>query len=312
MDEGNKPPTLSKLGVRMSEWSRRVEGLLRLGPDKDAVLGLIRRATDGRSHIIVSSVGHFSSAGRYLAQLVNSLTSSSAFYVEPHELMYYVAPYNEGREADALLVSTPGGTNDLYLLLDQLTLTGHRVALISEPLPEIIKRRFSGIDAAEVPWNDMGALRLLALLAYSVSSIGRRELHVRTRRILDECLSLASVADELVERYDRELGVIGEALSEPYVVTYTPTLEPAAELVALGLSRGPAVAVELQRAYLYVGRVFSKVLAFTTDVEAHVLRYYLNKVVERGGSVGEVRLRTDPLTAPLYALLLVYYAAAVR
>ncbi len=284
---------------------------MRLDPDKDLVLELIKRATEGRRHLVVSSVGQFGSAGRYLAHLVNSLTGSSAFYVEPHELMYYVAPYDESREVDVLLVSTPGGTSDLYMLLDQLTLTGHRVSLVSEPLPEVFKRRFGGVDAVEVSWNGMGLLRLLALLAYSVSSIGRAELRARARRIREECLSLVEVADELVERYGEELEVIREALSEPYVVTYTPTLEPAAELVALGLSKGLAVVAGLQRAYLYVGRLFSKVLAFTTDVEAHVLRYYLNRVVERGGRVGEVRLRTDPLTAPLYALLLVYYAAEV-
>ncbi len=296
----------------MSEWSRMVGESLELGPDKDTVLELVRRSTDGRRQVIVSSVGVFGSAGRYLTYLLNSLTGVSAFYVEPHELMYYVVPYDEGREIDVLLVVTPGGANDLYMLLDQLILTGHRVALVSEPLPEVIKRRLGGVDAVEVSWSSMGLLKLLVLLAYSVSSVGRRELHARARRIREECLSLAEVADELVERYDEELRVIREALSEPYVVTYTPTLEPAAELVASGLSKGLAVVAGVQRAYLYVGKIFSKVLAFTTDVEVHALRYHLNRVIERGATVSEVRLRTDPLTAPLYALLLVYHAAAVK
>lgn len=292
----------------MSEWSRTVRESLKLDPDKDVVLDLVRRATDGRKHVIVSSVGIFRSVGKYFAQLMNSLSSVSAFYVEPHELTYYVAPYDEGREADVLVISTPEGLNDLYILLDQLTLTGHRVVLVSEPLPEVIRLRFGGLERAEVAWGDMGLLRLLAILAHTASSLGRRDLQVRTRKIREECLSLGDVADDLVDRYGRELKVIREALSEPYLVAYTPTLEPAAELASLVLSRGATVMAEVPVVHLYVGRVSSKVLAFTTDVEAYSVRYHFNRIVEKGGTIGEVRLKTDPLTAPLYAVLLLYYA----
>lgn len=296
-------------GVKMSRWSQVVKESLELDPDKDVVLELVRRATDGRRYIIVSSVGLFRSVGRYFTHLLNSLSSVSAFYVEPHELTYYIAPYDEGREIDVLIVSTPEGLNDLYILLDQLVLTGHRVTLISEPLPEIIKLRFRGVERTEVAWGSMGLLKLLSILAYTASSLGRRDLHVRTKKIKEESLSLAEVADDLVERYSRELKMIKEALSEPYLITYTPTLEPVAELASLELSRGLAVMVNIPAVHLYVGKVFNKVLAFTTDVEAYTVRYYFNRIVEKGGTIGEVRLKTDPLTAPLYALLLLYYAS---
>ncbi|MEM2195673.1 MAG: hypothetical protein QW290_01135 [Sulfolobales archaeon] len=296
--------------VMKSEWGRVVKESLNLDREKELVLDLVRKVLDGRRHAIVSSVGLFRSVGRYFTQLVNSLTSVSAFYVEPHELTYYIAPYDEGREVDVLIVSTPDGANDLYVLLDQLTLTGHRVALISEPLPEVLKQRFAWVERAEISWGSMGLLKLLSLLAYTASSLSKQELQVRTKRIKEECLTLAEVADDLIERYDRELKAVREALSEPYLITYTPTLEPAAELASLALSKSVAIAVEVPVSYLYVGKISSKVLAFTTDVEVYTVRYYFNKIVEKGGTISEVRLRTDPLTAPLYALLLLYYVAA--
>ncbi|MEM2006687.1 MAG: hypothetical protein QW154_03540 [Sulfolobales archaeon] len=296
----------------VSEWSRLVRESLKLDLDKDVVLELVRRVIDGREYVIVSSVGLFKSVGRYFTHLLNSLTGVNAFYLEPHELTYYVAPYDEGRETDVLVVTTPEGVNDLYILLDQLTLTGHRVALITEPLPEAVKHRFDWVERAEVAWNRMGLLKLLCLLAYTASSLGRKEIQVRTRKIKEECLSLAEVADDLVERYDRELKSIREALSEPYLITYTPTLEPAAELASLVLSKSIAVTVGIPISHLYVGKFSSKVLAFTSDVEVYTIRYYFNKIVEKGGTINEVRLRTDPLTAPLYALLLLYYTASGR
>lgn len=296
----------------MSEWSRTVREVLRLDPDKDAVLELAKRATDGRKQIVVSSVGLFRSVGRYFTHLMNSLSSVNTYYIDPHELAYYIAPYDEGREMDILLLSTPEGLNDLYILLEQLTLTGHRVALVSDPLPDIVKRRFSEVDRVEIAWGDMGLLKLTSILAYTAAGLGRKELHIRTEKIREESLTLADVADDLVENYSEELVVVREVFKEPYIVTYTPTLEPAAELVAVGSSGSRAVAVEIPSAHLYVGRVSSKVLAFTTDVEVYTVRYYLNKIAEKGGRVVEVKMRTDPLTAPLYALLLLYYATRMR
>ncbi|MCX8184180.1 MAG: hypothetical protein N3E43_00235 [Sulfolobales archaeon] len=286
-----------------------VRKTLMLDPDKDVVLDFVKRVTDGRGSIIVSSVGLFRSIGRYFAQSMNSLSDMSVFYVEPYELTYYVAPYDEGRELDVLLFSTPEGLNDLYVLLDQLVLTGHRVSLISEPLPEILKRKYEGVDRVEIELGEMGLLKLLSILTYVTSSLSRRDLRRRADKIKEECLSLAEVADEFIERYEREIKTVREALSEFYVVTYTPTLEPAAEMFSLGLSDGRALMADISTVYFYVGRVSSKILAFTTDVEVYTYRYYFNRVVEKGGRVEEVRLKTDPLTAPLYALMLLYYVS---
>ncbi|MCS7100013.1 MAG: hypothetical protein RMH84_01910 [Sulfolobales archaeon] len=293
----------------MSAWSDTIRRTLKLDPDKDLVLDLVKRLVEGRGSVIVSSAGLYRGIGKYFAHLMNSLTSVSVFYVEPYELAYYVAPYYEGRELDVLLISTSEGLNDLYVLLDQLSLTGHRVSLISEPLPEVLKRRYEDLSRVEIKLDNMGLLKVLSVLAYAASKLSRRDLQKRADRIRDECLSLADVADELVERYERELKAIREALSEPYIVTYTPTLEPAAEAVSLRMSCGRAYMTGIPTVHLYVGSLFNKVLAFTTDVEVHSYRYYFNKVVERGGRIEEVRFRTDPLTAPLYAVMLIYYAA---
>lgn len=291
----------------MSSWSKLVEGELRLLPEAESVLGVVRRFSESGRNIIVSSVGVFRSAGKYLAHLVNSLSGINAFYVQPHELMYYVAPYNEGRELDILLVATPGGLSDLYLLLDQLVLTGHRVALVTEPLPESMRVRFGSVELAEVQLGRMGLLKLLASLAYSVSKVARGELRRRADRVAGECLSLAQVADELVEMYSEELKAIRGVFLEPHIVTYTPTMEPVAEMVSLGYGKSLAIMADISSAHLYVDRFARKVLLFTTDVEVYTVRYYLTKIAERGGKVVEVRVRTDPLTAPLYALLLLYY-----
>lgn len=291
----------------MSSWSKLVEGELKLLPDADSVLAVVRRFSEGGRSIIVSSVGVFKSAGKYLAQLMNSLSGINAFYVQPHELMYYVAPYDESRELDIILVATPGGLSDLYLLLDQLVLTGHRVALVTEPLPESMKVRFGSIELAEVQPGRMGLLKLLASLAYSASKVAKGELRRRAERVASECLSLAQVADELVEMYSEELKAIKGVFIEPHIVTYTPSMEPAAEMVSLGFGKSLAIMADISSAYLYVDRFARKVLLFTTDVEVYTVRYYLTKIAERGGKVVDVRIKTDPLTAPLYALLLLYY-----
>lgn len=291
----------------MDSWSELVERELRFQPDADSVLKIFRRLSEGGRSIIVSSVGTFKSAGKYLAHLMNSLSRVSTFYVQPHELMYYVAPYDEGREPDILLVATPGGVNDLYLLLDQLVLTGHRVALVTEPLPEFMKLKYGSVDLAEVPLGRMGLLKLLAVLAYSASRVAKEELSRRAERIASECLSIGQVADELVEMYREELKAIKDVFLEPHIVTYTPTMEPAAEMVSLGYGKSLAIMADISSAHLYVDRFARKVIAFTTDVEIYTVRYYLSKIAEKGGKTSEVRIRTDPLTAPLYALLLLYY-----
>lgn len=268
---------------------------------------ILRKAIEDRRYVLVTSTGVFKGLGKYLAQLVNSLTSSSAYYVEPYELTYYIAPYDESREMDAVVTATPDGYSDLYILLDQLVLTGHRVTVLSGALPEQLRGRFSHVDIVEVPWDELGLLKLAQLVAYSVASLSRGDLRRRARRVLDECTSLHVVADELVERYREELGTLRSTLVRPHVVTYTPTMEVAAQLLAYGSDRSLAVLADLPSVHAYLRRVSKDVVAFTTDVEVYSLRYHLNRVVELGGRVVELRLRTDPLTAPLYALILVYY-----
>jgi len=77
--------------------------------------------------------------------------------------------------------------------------------------------------------------------------------------------------------------------------------------VSLGYGKSLAIMADISSAHLYVDRFARKVIAFTTDVEIYTVRYYLSKIAEKGGKTSEVRIRTDPLTAPLYALLLLYY-----
>jgi hypothetical protein len=291
-------------GVQVLE---RVKGSLSTQQKLEESSQVLRRAIEGRRYVLVTSTGVFRGLGRYLAQLVNSLTSSNAYYVEPYELTYYIAPYDENREVDVLVTATPDGFPDLYILLDQLVLTGHRVTVLSGTLPEQLKSRFSYVDAVEVPWDELGLLRLVQLLAYSVASLGRRDLQRRVRRVLDECTSLHTVVEELVERYEEELDALRSALVRPHVVTYTPTMEVAAQLLVYGSDRSLAVLADPPSVHTYLRRVSRDVVAFTTDVEVYSLRYHLGRVAELGGRVVELRLRTDPLTAPLYALILVYY-----
>jgi len=285
----------------------RIRGSLSSQQELEESSQVLRRAIEGRRYVLVTSTGMFRGLGRYLAQLVNSLTSSSAYYVEPYELTYYIAPYDESREAEVVATATPDGYSDLYLLLDQLVLTGHRVTVLSGDLPEQIKSRFSYVDSLEVLWDELGLLRLAQLVAYSVASLSRGDLRRRARRVLDECTSLHVVADDLVERYREELDALRSTLVRPHVVTYTPTMEVAAQLLAYGSDRSLAVLADLPSVHAYLRRVSKDVVAFTTDVEVYSLRYHLSKVAELGGRVVELRLRTDPLTAPLYALILVYY-----
>jgi hypothetical protein len=291
-------------GVQVLE---RVKGSLSTQQKLEESSQVLRRAIEGRRYVLVTSTGMFRGLGRYLAQLVNSLTSSNAYYVEPYELTYYIAPYDENREVDVLVTATPDGFPDLYILLDQLVLTGHRVTVLSGTLPEQLKSRFSYVDAVEVPWDELGLLRLVQLLAYSVASLGRRDLQRRVRRVLDECTSLHTVVEELVERYKEELDALRSTLVRPHVVTYTPTMEVAAQLLVYGSDRSLAVLADPPSVHTYLRRVSRDVVAFTTDVEVYSLRYHLGRVAELGGRVVELRLRTDPLTAPLYALILVYY-----
>jgi len=285
----------------------RIRSSLSSQQELEASSQILRRAIEGRRYVLVTSTGMFRGLGRYLAQLVNSLTSSSTYYVEPYELTYYIAPYDESREVDVIATATPDGYSDLYILLDQLVLTGHRVTVISGNLPEQLKGRFSYVDLVEVPWNELGLLRLAQLVAYSVASLSRGDLRRRARRVLDECTSLHIVVEDLVERYREELNTLRSILVRPHVVTYTPTMEVAAQLLAYGSDRSLAVVADLPSVHAYLRRVSKDVVAFTTDVEVYSLRYHLNKIAELGGRVVELRLRTDPLTAPLYALILVYY-----
>lgn len=254
--------------------------------------------------VIVTSAGPYVGQSTYAASVMSSL-GINAVAVDDLMLNYYVAPYDEGREKPVIVFMSPAGITELNILLDQLRWTGHRIAVAAPtPLPEVIRAKLSGVSfidlgPSEGPW----LLASLVSIALAGSEAGKGP-EVRRSRVSEEALTLEEVVDDLISHYEGVLGRLASFVREPHIVTATPTLWAVAEALAYSRSLRARRLLVRPSAVSEVVRFMNRVLVIQTDVEEYSLRHIKSLSLTAATKFAELRLRTDPLTAPLYGLIL--------
>ncbi len=224
---------------------------------------------------------------------------------------YHIAPYTE--DTRVILFAEKGVENSVIRLVDTVYYTGNKLLIISPPPAEYIRKRLKNTILIEAPGEDtILAETLLAVRAgYSVALKykGREDRELRFNRLRIEVADFSSIIDELKTIYSIELDTIKTSIEHIDLITYTPTMEPVAHrLQALIASKtgNPPPIVDITRALRLLEDLKIKtMLLFSTSVEEYSVRELLFRSRAKRIEVIELKIKTDPLTAPVYGLLLV-------
>ncbi len=247
--------------------------------------------------------GPYVSPAQHASLTYSSLTGRWRSWVHPQELMYYIAPYDEGGEKAVIIYSPKEGANTLNLLTDQLTWTGHKLFVVNEgKLPEELAHKLRDERVVEVE-EGRWLLTTHIINAYSGSLDPKANRH-RAERVLNELKTLASVIDDLLKTYEGRLKELkGFMRSGQVHFTSTPSMNAVMEDLVNGLVREgiKAAKVTPEEARLLKG---GKLIVFSTDVEEFSMKPVKALKLLKNIDVFEFRIRTDPITAPIYGLIL--------
>jgi len=262
----------------------------------------------GRRDVIVTNAGSFSSPARFLVLCLRNMTSRNATYFTPQELMYYVVPYDEGRESDIIIFASPDGLNTLNLLIDQVKWTGHRICVViaADNVPQVIRHKISTESviyikntARSISW----LLQTHVLAGLAVANFISRS-GVRGKRLWEEFTNIKTIISDLLEHYIDDLISIKEFMAVPHLITASPTMWGVAEYLAYSnvfkVQRFLAMPHEIKNFIRFI----NKVLLITTDVEEYSMKELKGLTITAATEFKELKVRTDPLTAPVYGLIL--------
>lgn len=295
------------------EFERRsdlIEALARkLGKDKIQELRskslVIADFIRNSSKVITTTSDFYESPARYASIIFSSITDKDVRYVDPEDLMYYIAPYDEGRESSIIIYSSSEGLHNLRLLTDQLVWTNHRVLVVTQGrLGDDLEYRLSSSTVVDLNTDEW------LLHAHIVTSLTAGELapgeSLRRTRITGELTSLnVEVLEDLLRTYDKVLRELRKFVAEPFITTASPSMWGVAEglayerLLNTYLVRPEAVSKHALR--------MKRILVASTDVEEYSLKFVKGLSITQGVEVFPLNLRTDPLTSPVYGLLLIKF-----
>jgi len=298
---------------------------------------LVGKAERWSNESVAESLGFLEPASRlYIAFLGDGYGEAAAYlaywfirvlapnlYVEVHpgeDLTYHVFAYQEEEHVAGTRVvvfAEEGVENPLARLADAARLTGTRLLIVSPPTPPLVEARL-GEPHVRVLLGGNAVLEALFYAAKLGFELGRKKgvKSFRTDRLGGEIGNYAEVVEELVEKY-RGFTEAVRGISEDVAVAYTPTMRPAAVLLrsyfeARGVAVSTTTVAGLVRR-LSAGRVPRNVVLLYTGVEEDSIREARFKasmmMPSRQPRLIELHMKTDPLTAPIYASILVYSLA---
>ncbi|WP_048191962.1 hypothetical protein [Pyrolobus fumarii] len=199
----------------------------------------------------------------------------------------------------------PGGENQLVFIRDAALHTGAALVVITPKLPPIIEERL-GPEPLLVeppgPYPLSASILAARLAAGLVEKLAER--NVRVERVTGEARDLRSVVRELVEKHGADASRVLECKGSCATV-YTPTLKGPA-MLASRINGSRPLSVQEMLALIAAGTNFDKVSLMYTTTDEDVVREVRFKSMTSGASLAELRLQTDPVTAPLYATMLLY------
>ncbi len=254
--------------------------------------------------LVMTYSGPYSSPARYATLTLTSLTNKEVRFLEPEELMYYVAPYDEEREADVVIYSSVDGLTTLDLLADQLLWTKHNLFVITQKeLTEELKYKLSNSTVINLN-TDAWVLTTHILTGLAVANV-RTEEFLRSSRLRSEFSNITEeLIKDLINVYEPTVKELRKFLEKPTLITATPSMWGAAEELTYNLPN--TYLINVDSIFKMINRL-NRVLLITTDVEEFAVKPVKSLSITRNVEVFTLNIRTDPLTAPIYAVILTYY-----
>ncbi len=227
-------------------------------------------------------------------------------------LAFHVLAYRRSRREEWSVASDttvylfvgPGGENQAVFVRDAAVNTGAGLVVVASSLPPVIEERLGEEPLLVTPPGvytlsaTIFAARLAALLVERLA-----ERNVRVERVAEETGSIAPVVDELLERHgDEARRVFG---CKGCVYAHTATLRGPAAFAALA-SGGVRLDVQEALAAIASGGLRGALRIIYTEADEDAIRELRFRALTSGLEVAELRLRTDPVTAPVYAMILAH------
>jgi len=168
-------------------------------------------------------------------------------------------------------------------------LLGVRTLAVTQRLSEQVRRVLEGVELIEL---EAEVLHLAALIA-SVRIGASLGSAARVERLQRETV-FSTVVDELGERYAHEV----EALREGYTLIASPSMESLAEFLRV---RGLTAFTIAEAGGI---KSIERALIAYTSSEEHEVTDTVIRLRASGKQLKTLRLNTDPLTAPIYGIIL--------
>ncbi len=226
---------------------------------------------------------------------------------------YHIAPYTE--DTSVVLFSEKGVENSIVRLMDTVYYTGNKLLIISPKPAEYIRKRQRNTVLLETSHdNTILAETLLAVQAgYRIALKYKKneDRELRFNRLRIEVADFSSIIEELESIYSVELASLKTNIDKINTIIYTPTMEPVAHLLQTVIAEKTSrliPVIDVTRAIRVLDEKLARnqlyVLASTT-VEEYSVRELLFKARINRSQVIELKIKTDPLTAPVYGLFIV-------
>ncbi len=255
----------------------------------------------GGSGIISSSIAY------WYFKLLRPEVATFMYSID--EFIYHVAPYMQFKP-DVLGVFGEGQDNNIIRLRDIGESLGLNYLILSPEIHQNVKSRIRSENI--VIFNAMNnTLCMSLLLAKAITSTITLHKTLRAKRLISEVKDFSIIAQELYDKYKEVIEDVERLIytTKNILVTYTPTMLPPAyslfyDLRLKGLDANViniTLALQLAQEHSQPG---IGLIVFSTDVESHLVNELLFKARARGYKVVDIRLKTDPLTAPIYGLFL--------
>lgn len=227
-------------------------------------------------------------------------------------LTYHIVPYTE--DLGIIAFVEKGTENSLIRLLDSAYYTGNKVLLITPPLVRMIRSKVRGQELIEVNINDV-LLSEIILASVAGYEIARRKIReddkaLRLNRLRIEVHDYSSIVYGLISSYRMQLNELRDLLDKVEIIGYTPTMEPVAyymQSIILEKTRKLIPTIELTRTLSLVEdkKILDGIMVlFSTTVEEYSVRELLFKSIPFKIKVVDLKIKTDPLTAPVYGIIL--------
>lgn len=227
-------------------------------------------------------------------------------------LTYHIVPYTE--DLGIIAFVEKGTENSLIRLLDSAYYTGNKVLLVTPPLIRIIRSKVREQELIEVNINDvlLNEIILASITGYEIArrKIKKDDRALRLNRLRIEVHDYSSIVDGLISSYRMQLDELKDLLDKVGIIGYTPTMEPVAyymQSIILEKTRKLIPTIELTRTLSLVEdkKIFDRIMVlFSTTVEEHSVRELLFKSMPSKIKIVDLKIKTDPLTAPVYGIIL--------